>query len=94
MFPTIRISTQISEPDVVAGVTENKGEAPLAGGHPAGGGAEEAVLEVDRAASTSPHTGNTVELEDVAVLCHSLVHLHLVIEAGEMRRVRCEAVTG
>ena len=93
VFPTIRISTQISQPDVVAGVTENEGEAPLAGGHPAGGGAEEAVLEVDRAASTSPHTGNTVELEDVAVLCHSLVHLHLVIEAGEMRTVRCEAVT-
>ena len=88
VFPAIGVSSEVPEPDVIAEVVEDEAEAARSGGHPAGGGAEEAVLEVDRAASTSPHTGNTVELEDVAVLCHSLVHLHLVIEAGEMRTVR------
>ena len=77
MFPTIRISTQISQPDVVACVTENKGEAPLAGGHPAGGGAEEAVLEIHGTAVTSSPGGDTVELENVTILSHSLVNLNL-----------------
>ena len=79
MFPTIRVSTQISQPDVVAGVTKNEGEAPLAGGHPAGGGAEEAVLDVDwMSLAVSPGPGRqTMKLQDVAVISHSLVNLNL-----------------
>ena len=77
MSPAVSIATQISKPDIPAEVTENEGEAVPPRGDPTGGGAEEAVLEINGTAVTSSPGRDTVELENVTILSHSLVNLNL-----------------
>ena len=77
MFPAVGVSSEVPEPDVIAEVVEDEAEAARSGGHPAGGGAEEAVLDVDWVSVTSAAGGKAMELEDVAVISNSLVYLNL-----------------
>ena len=74
MFPPVGVSPEVPEPDVIAEVVEDESEAAGPRGHPAGGGAEEAVLDVDWVTLTR----ETMELQDVAVISDSLVNLNLV----------------
>ena len=73
VFPPISVSPEVPEPDVIAEVVEDESEAAGPRGHPAGGGAEEAVLDVDWVTVTR----ETMELEDIAVISDSLVNLNL-----------------
>ena len=77
VFPAISVSSEVPEPDVISEVVEDETEAARSGGHPAGGGAEEAVLDVDWMTVTSAAGGEAVELEDVAIISNSLVYLNL-----------------
>ena len=78
MFSSVSVSPEVPEPDVIAEVIEDKSEAVGPRGHPAGGGAEEAVLDVDWVTVTSAAGGETMELKDVSVISNSLVNLNLV----------------
>ena len=80
VFSPVSVSPEVPEPDVIAEVVEDKSEAAGSRGHPAGGGAEEAVLDVDWVTVTSAAGGETMELEDVAVISDSLVNLNLVTD--------------
>ena len=79
MSPAVCISAEISQPNIVARLTENKAQALLSRGDPAGRGAEQSMLEVDRNTSTTSTTSgrNTVELYDVTVRGDCLVNLNL-----------------
>ena len=77
MFPAVGVSSEVPEPDVIAEVVEDEAEAARSGGHPAGGGAEEAVLDVYRVTVTSAVCGEAMELKDVAVISDSLMYLNL-----------------
>ena len=80
MSPPVCISTEISQPNIVTRLTQNKAQALLSGGDPASRGTEQSMLEVDRNTSTTSATSsgrNTVELYDVTVLCDCLVNLNL-----------------
>ena len=77
VFPAIGVSSEVPEPYVISEVLEDEAEAATSGGHPAGGGAEEAVLDVDWVTVTSAVGGEAMELKDVAVISNSLVHLNL-----------------
>ena len=74
----VSVSPEVPEPDVIAEVVEDESEAGGPRGHPAGGGAEEAVLDVDGVTLTIAPGGQTMELQDVAVIGNSLVYLNLV----------------
>ena len=76
MFPSVSVSPEVPEPDVIAEVVEDESEAAGPRGHPAGGGAEEAVLDVDWVTLTR----ETMELQDVAIISDSLVNLNLVTD--------------
>ena len=76
MFPPVGVSPEVPEPDVIAEVVEDESEAAGPRGHPAGGGAEEAVLDVDWVTLTR----ETMELQDVAIISDSLVNLNLVTD--------------
>ena len=76
--PPVSVSSEVPEPDVIAEVIEDESEAAGSRGHPAGGGAQEAVLDVDGVTLTTTAGGQTVELQDVAVIGYSLVYLNLV----------------
>ena len=77
VFPAVGVSSEVPEPDVIAEVVEDEAKAARARGHPASGGAEEAVLDIDWMSVTSAAGGEAVELEDVAIISNSLVHLNL-----------------
>ena len=76
--PPVSVSPEVPEPDVIAEVVEDECEAGGPRGHPAGGGAEEAVLDVHRVTLALAPGGQTVELQDVAIIGDSLVYLNLV----------------
>ena len=78
MSPSVSVSPEVPEPDVIAEVVEDESEAGGPRGHPARGGAEEAVLDVHRVTLALAPGGQTVELQDIAVIGDGLVYLNLV----------------
>ena len=79
MLSSVRITPQVPQPDVVAHLVEDEPHALGSGGDPAGRGAQETMLDVDRRAMTPFLGRNPVELQDVSVFCCSFLNFNLQI---------------